>query len=316
MKPKVFLSHASEDKDRFVINFARKLREAGVDAWLDRWEMLPGDSLVDKIFEEGLKEASAIIVILSKNSVNKPWVKEELNASFVNKINKGSKIIPIILDDCDVPECLMSTLWETIKNIDNYEESFNRIVNSIFNHNEKPELGTPPKHIREKTIKIHNLTKTDNLILKISCEDEIENDTGIIEPNILFGSNNFYEIPKNELIESLEVLNKYGFIELSRHLGPGPYHYRITLFGMNEYAKAYIKDFKDIIDRVCFSIVNKELHDNVSISEELSKPMRLINHILELLENNNYFKITESLGNPKHIYNISPTLRRDLSQNN
>ena len=37
MNPKVFVSHASEDKDRFVNTFATKLRENGVDAWLDKW---------------------------------------------------------------------------------------------------------------------------------------------------------------------------------------------------------------------------------------------------------------------------------------
>jgi hypothetical protein len=55
--PRVFLSHASEDKDRFVLPFARALRANGVDVWLDKWEILPGDSLVDKLFEEGLKGA-------------------------------------------------------------------------------------------------------------------------------------------------------------------------------------------------------------------------------------------------------------------
>jgi len=80
---KVFISHASEDKERFVIDFATKLRKIGIDAWLDKWEMLPGDSLVDKIFEEGIKDAEAFIVILSKNSILKPWVREELNAGFV-----------------------------------------------------------------------------------------------------------------------------------------------------------------------------------------------------------------------------------------
>ena len=57
MNPKVFVSHASEDKERFVLAFAAKLRAQGVDAWVDRWEMLPGDSLVDKLFEEGLRNA-------------------------------------------------------------------------------------------------------------------------------------------------------------------------------------------------------------------------------------------------------------------
>ena len=55
--PKVFISHASEDKDRFVLGLATKLRDSGVDAWLDKWEMLPGDSLVDKIFEADGEDA-------------------------------------------------------------------------------------------------------------------------------------------------------------------------------------------------------------------------------------------------------------------
>ena len=48
--PKIFISHSTADKDRFVLGFARRLRERGIDAWLDLWEMNPGDSLVDKVF--------------------------------------------------------------------------------------------------------------------------------------------------------------------------------------------------------------------------------------------------------------------------
>ena len=64
--PKVFLSHASEDKERFVLSFAAALRERGVDVWLDKWEILPGDSLVDKLFEEGLKEADAVLIVIRR----------------------------------------------------------------------------------------------------------------------------------------------------------------------------------------------------------------------------------------------------------
>ena len=42
--PKFFLSHASEDKTRIEVDFARRFRENGLDAWLDQWEMKLGDS--------------------------------------------------------------------------------------------------------------------------------------------------------------------------------------------------------------------------------------------------------------------------------
>ena len=73
--PTVFICHASEDKERFVLGFAKKLRSKGVNAWVDKWEILPGDSLPDKIFEEGIPNSEAMIVIVSEYSVNKPWVR-------------------------------------------------------------------------------------------------------------------------------------------------------------------------------------------------------------------------------------------------
>ena len=47
-RPVVFCSHRSVDKPR-VREVARTLREAGIDAWFDEWEIKPGDDIVTKI---------------------------------------------------------------------------------------------------------------------------------------------------------------------------------------------------------------------------------------------------------------------------
>src|SRR5215208_5858591 len=120
MNPKVFISHAREDKERFVLAFARRLRSQGIDAWVDQWEILPGDSLVDKLFEEGLRNADAVIIVLSQHSVHKPWVREELNVALVNRINRQIKLIPVLIDKVLVPEALQSTIWEDIRDLGNY----------------------------------------------------------------------------------------------------------------------------------------------------------------------------------------------------
>src|ERR671939_1221098 len=146
MNPKVFVSHASEDKERFVLGFATKLRAKGIDAWLDKWEILPGDSLIDKLFEEGVKNAQAVIVVVSKFSVNKPWVREELNAAMVRKINGMSKLIPVVIDDCQVPEALQTTVWERVKDLNSYNGELESIVSAIFEHREKPPIGAPPAY--------------------------------------------------------------------------------------------------------------------------------------------------------------------------
>lgn len=121
------------------------MRENGVDAWLDQWEMKPGDSLVDNIFEEGLKDARAVIAwVLSKVSVQKPWVREELNTSVVNRISRGTRLIPVVIDDCEVPESLRSTLWQKVDDLADYDQSLQRILSAIFDVDDKPNIGQPP----------------------------------------------------------------------------------------------------------------------------------------------------------------------------
>jgi hypothetical protein len=174
MSPKVFVSHASEDKDRFVLEFAKQLRANGVEAWLDKWEMLPGDSLVTKIFEEGIKDAQAVIVVLSKNSVEKPWVKHELDAACVKRINTGSKLIPVVIDDCEVPEVLKATLWENIRDTSSYQPNLDRIIASIFGASDKPPLGKPPAYVGAFGASVAGHNNVDSLVCKLACEFALE----------------------------------------------------------------------------------------------------------------------------------------------
>jgi hypothetical protein len=54
--------------------------------------------------------------VLSKVSVTKRWIREELDASVVRRIESDGarRVIPIVLDaDVDVPEPLRHLLWES-----------------------------------------------------------------------------------------------------------------------------------------------------------------------------------------------------------
>lgn len=314
--PKVFLSHASEDKPRFVDDFAKRLRSNGVDAWLDKWEMLPGDSLVDKIFEEGLKEASAVIIVISSHSVEKPWVKEELNSSIVARIEKGTRLIPVVIDDCAVPEVLKSTLWEKIENFDNYDKSFDRILASIFGHSLKPELGEPPPYTSVALTQIPNLDPVDNLVLRKSCEYLLEHPDRPIEPEALFGPENSEAPPKAEVLDALSMLEDGGYVTISRYFGGGKdvwgCHYSVTLYGFDEYCKAYVAEYGSVIDHLAGLIANEGANTNLKLSETSGKPLMLVNHIIRALENNGHVKVSEEMGERIYIYEVSAKLRRAL----
>ncbi|CCK82427.1 toll/interleukin-1 receptor domain-containing protein [Desulfobacula toluolica] len=310
MNPKTFISHASEDKDRFVIDFSSKLRSKGIDAWLDKWEMFPGDSLVDKIFEEGIKNADAFVIILSQHSVNKPWVREELNAGFVKRISIKTKIIPIVIDDCEVPECLKSTLWERIQNLESYDENLNRIVQSIFGISEKPQLGKPPKHIKTVIDVLPGLTKVDTIIFNQSCKITIEKGDKNINLSEIYDSLKEYGISDDEIEESLEILDSRGFIKAQRVLKGRIPFFLITQYGFDLYARKNINDYDLIVKEVCLKILNENLMVNHQIAEATNTPIALINHILETIERKGLVKTIKALNGLYQVHYVSPELKR------
>ena len=318
MNPKVFISHASEDKERFVLKFSARLREDGIDAWLDQWEMLPGDSLIDKIFEEGLKEAKAVIVVLSKFSVDKPWVREELNTSIVQRLSKGTKVIPVVLDKCEVPAALDSTLWENIEDVDSYDTSFRRIVSSITGANDKPALGSLPEYAGASYSEIAGLTKIDNLILKEVCDVIFAKDTGdfYINPDEVFGKESKLGISKSEIEESFEMLESIGYFEISHFMGGiDPIfgcHVSVTTAGFNAYAETYVKDYENLLEKVVSALVNEKIESNSVIAEKLGASKVMIDHIFLTLESSSLIKLSKFYGSEMIVDTVSISLKRGL----
>lgn len=90
----VFISHASEDKEEFVLPLEKKLIENGVKVWIDNQELIMGDSIKRRI-EEGLMNSKYGIVVLSDNFFKKEWPQKELDALFSKEIEGKKVILPI-----------------------------------------------------------------------------------------------------------------------------------------------------------------------------------------------------------------------------
>lgn len=99
--PVVFLYHASEDKADFAEPLGRKLASLGIRSWPDKWEIQPGESLVQKLFDEGVAYADAVIVVVSQYSAGKRWARAELDAAMVRKITEDTRLIPVRLDGAE-----------------------------------------------------------------------------------------------------------------------------------------------------------------------------------------------------------------------
>ena len=133
---KLFLSHSSRDKD-LVISVALDLNEKGITTWLDAFDILPGESIVSKI-NQGLENCEFILLFLSKNSVKSNWVTKEWETILWDEIDSNKvKIIPIKLEDCEIPKIL-----QTKKYIDfsiDYNSGINQLINTIIEYENKKQ---------------------------------------------------------------------------------------------------------------------------------------------------------------------------------
>lgn len=308
--PKVFISHASEDKERFVINFATKLRNNGVDAWVDQWEINVGDSLIDKIFEQGISEVDSFIIVLSHNSIQKPWVHEELNAALIKRIEKNTKVIPVIIDrDVVVPEVLKTTVWETIENINNYDTSLKKILSSIYDVYEKPEIGSKPTYAI-KTIEVEGLSTIDSAIFK-AIGDEVFSTTQIhIEESALKRIIEQLEISEDDMIDSLEILENDYLLEQTKFLGSRLPMIQLNYYGVLKYAEHFIENFESIYNQMISMIMNGEMSYSQTYASKLKCNNILTDALIQYFDNQEYVKTHNTISSGNGIWEITASGKR------
>jgi hypothetical protein len=91
--PKIFISHASEDKAALADPLAHALKEK-YEVWYDRFELTAGDSLLGKI-NEGLSSSDFGVVILSPSFFQKKWTRSELDGLMALETKNRKVILPI-----------------------------------------------------------------------------------------------------------------------------------------------------------------------------------------------------------------------------
>jgi len=312
---KAFVSHASADKDRFVREFAKDLYSKGVAAWVDEWEIYPGDSLVDKIFEEGLKAADAIIIVLSANSVDRPWVREELNASVVKHIEKGTRVIPIVLDAVDVPEALKNTVWVRIDDVDDYADELDRVVAAIYDVRPKPVLGAPPPYASPAVPHIAGLGNADVVVLKLFGDEALrQNDTLGIDTEQVWELAERQGIPREEYLDSLEILSRRGYLEPSPVIAEIPPDYTVTTHGFDTYLHEFIPKFRDVFRAIGYAIVNESALENTKICERTGQARVVVDHVLRIMHENSLIEAGFYIGGHSRVNVINAGLRRLLRE--
>jgi hypothetical protein len=173
---RVFLCHSSNDKPA-VRELYQKLRaETWISPWLDEEELYPGQDWNMEI-EKAVEAADAIIVCLTKNSINKEgYVQRELRIvlDFADYKPEGTiYILPVRLEECEPPRRLRA--WQYADYFEGQRErALERLLISLKRRADS--LGLKMEQLVHKEKK---LTPPD-IEVKYSAEDDEDNIPSIV----------------------------------------------------------------------------------------------------------------------------------------
>ena len=141
--PKVFVSysHDSDEHKEWVLQLSTKLRQNGVDATLDQWDLGAGDDMT-LFMEKGVRDSDRVLVICTDAYVRKADAGEGgvgyermiITAQLVRDVGTA-KFIPIIRQSSNakkVPIFLETRVYIDFTDEDKFDEKFDDLLREIF----------------------------------------------------------------------------------------------------------------------------------------------------------------------------------------
>lgn len=116
-KPYFFVSYSRRDSER-VLEIVRRLQEAKINLWVDQFAITPGERW-DSAIDDALRSAIGLIIFLSSHSTASEYVRDELSYAMAN----GGAIVPVLLEDTEIPFRLANTQYIDLRDGNRATES-------------------------------------------------------------------------------------------------------------------------------------------------------------------------------------------------
>ncbi len=130
-KTRIFISYSHADME-FAHKLEKALIDKSIDVWIDRKEILVGDSLIQKI-REGIDSSQYVCALLSKTSVESRWVQSELDIAMSQQIeNQKIKVLPLVVEkDVELPGFLKGKLYIDFSSKENFAICVSQILRRV-----------------------------------------------------------------------------------------------------------------------------------------------------------------------------------------
>lgn len=118
----IFISYSRSDV-KFVQQLVNDLREAGIFVWRDE-DSIPKGALWDAEIQKALNTCTQVLLIATPRSVESTNVLDEIGYA----LNKQKPVIPIFLEECELPLRIHRAQWVNFLNRAKYDDSLNKLL--------------------------------------------------------------------------------------------------------------------------------------------------------------------------------------------
>ena len=222
-RPHAFLSYASEDKE-FAEQVAKALQEKGIETWWDKWEIRHGDSIRQKV-DEGIAGCTHFLVLLTHQSICKPWVSTEMDAAFVRKLEGKCRFIPVRykLHVSDLPPTLQGMLSPKIES----GTDIDGLISDIYEISKKPALGVPPAAVQQAQKIKTGYSPAVQAVAKLLVE---ESKNGLYaDPSSSIGAMaEASELKPEDAEDAVRELENHDFLRIGKFMGARSSQYHVS----------------------------------------------------------------------------------------
>jgi len=104
---------------------------ANLNIWLDRRNLPPGAKITTYL-PLAIEHSRAIIMILSKKAIESGWVKEEYDYAISQRVQfPDFRIIPIVIEECQIPKFIQTTKWIELQNGEFTSSFFQELITAL-----------------------------------------------------------------------------------------------------------------------------------------------------------------------------------------
>ncbi len=165
--PQVFLSYAFEDSE-LAKRIANRFQDNGIETWWAEWCIKAGDSLRQKI-DDGLRNCTHFLVLLTPTSVTKPWVNQEMDAGLVKKLRNECRFLPVRHNLAT--SALPPLLWGMHAPEISGDDDIVQLINDIHDITRKPPLGPAPNVVASSVRTVTGYSTAANVVARYFVEN-------------------------------------------------------------------------------------------------------------------------------------------------